>query len=165
MTSSFQRDMQRKQQQNQNLSARMPKHEQQRQTATGVDDRYNGGAGASGNTYAQQGVGGYAQQVSSPFPLVSRFKQVAFISPALPGRSSLHPLTSLPHSIFHFLARRDTTIRTRTRNSSTRTPGTAPKLTSSSLRMPECHRTSRTGTLPSGRARTRLCRTAVPLRR
>lgn len=68
---SFQRDMQRKQQQNQNLSARMPKHEQQRQTATAVDDRYNGGAGASGNTYAQQGVGGYAQQVSSPFPLVS----------------------------------------------------------------------------------------------
>merc|ERR1711939_582720 len=59
---SFQRDMQRKQQQNQNLSARMPKHEQQRQTATAVDDRYNGGAGASGNTYAQQGVGGYAQQ-------------------------------------------------------------------------------------------------------
>ena len=68
---SFQRDMQRKQQQNQNLSARMPKHEQQRQTATAVNDRYNGGAGASGNTYAQQGVGGYAQQVSSPFPLVS----------------------------------------------------------------------------------------------
>ena len=162
---SFQRDMQRKQQQNQNLSARMPKHEQQRQTATGVDDRYNGGAGASGNTYAQQGVGGYAQQVSSPFPLVSRFKQVAFISPALPGRSSLHPLTSLPHSIFPFLARRDTTIRTRTRSSSTRTPGTAPKLTSSSLRMPECHRTSRTGTLPSGRAQTRLCRAAVPPRR
>lgn len=47
----------------------MPTHEQQRQNATGADDRYNSGAGASGNTYAQQGVGGYAQQVRSPSPM------------------------------------------------------------------------------------------------
>ena len=44
---SFQRDMQRKQQQKPKFIREMPKHEQQRQTATGVDDRYNGGAGAS----------------------------------------------------------------------------------------------------------------------
>ena len=160
--------MQRKKQQSQNLSARMPTHEQQRQNATGADDRYNSGAGASGNTYAQQGVGGYAQQVSSPSPRLllphSRNTRLALI------RCADRTLT---HSLLHVLVPRDTTIRTRTRSSSsnssssssTRTPDSGPRLTSSSLHMPGCRRISRTGTLPSGRGRTRRRRTAVPLRR